>query len=768
MINWSDIKDGYKGFENLAVRYVQDNYDSRFEHTKDTRDGNKDARLVKNEYTLVMGFRCSEKSAEEWWMEAKFSETNEHITRYRLDATLVSAILKGSVGRIIFVTNINVDAQTVNDIRQAIICSTSCKDVDFCTRDYLEFWLYHNPKIRADFFQTHNTELLCLPDLSLIQQIEFFSADKSNLVFRESLRVLDRGGTYIARFAIYTHDQQELKIKAGSYLKGIGSLHPKTFKLEAGINNLEFQFSLAPTFGYRSAKRTEEHSQLPAPTFKLGSLTLISRYNITVGDMAWRNYSIPSQNNLLHQISKYYAAFQRDAETRLLYISGQSGVGKSHVVDRFLQSICKSNTLIFVCEMSENQKYNFDTLVRCIDFIYFPFLPADSVSKDYLDSFRNDQFISKLYYDITCCEHETEELGKLFFRYISEDSHLFPRRLYVNPRLLVIDNIHKANELIINTVYKIAMELSLISSPYMLILSGQQIRHTGFYTELQKTIPVWEHNLCISVEDCLSLLPGSQKNEEIASLFRSDILFSNTIEMLIFTEYIIDHGDVVNNLNSFIVLYHLFFQERIMDAYIGRLFLSATRNDAASDSLCNEIYWNSFGVDGSTIPEGRKLLSCHIAKCDPVTGRLIPYHDIYTNYYRRNYPHHSVFDIPFVEILDESNLDAIREAIEGLHQAFKERRYIFVYYSLEPVYRQAFSHTYKNLFPEDDYYTLYYEFACACAFCSPEHSSQKMFMQLYREIGGCCDRRRRCVKFIMQHYGNLPIAHLNRLTFKGL
>lgn len=88
-INWSNIEDGHKGFEKLAVRYVQCNYDSRFKHTGDTRDGNKDARLVRGEYTIVLGYQQAEHLAEEWWMEAKFSETKERITRYRLDATLV-------------------------------------------------------------------------------------------------------------------------------------------------------------------------------------------------------------------------------------------------------------------------------------------------------------------------------------------------------------------------------------------------------------------------------------------------------------------------------------------------------------------------------------------------------------------------------------------------------------------------------------------------------------------------------------------------------
>lgn len=732
-INWSNIEDGHKGFEKLAVRYVQCNYDSRFKHTGDTRDGNKDARLVRGEYTIVLGYQQAEHLAEEWWMEAKFSETKERITRYRLDATLVSAILNGTVGRIIFVTNINVDTQTVNDIRQAIICTTYCKEVDFCTRDYLEYWLYQNPKILEEFFSDYHGESIELPNLMLIEQMDLFSVDKSNLVFRESLSVLDIDCTYIARFAVYAHDPQELRIQAGSHLKGIEKLHPKKWELNAGVNQLEIYFKLSSNYGYKSPKRKEEHFQLPAPAFKLGSLNIVSRRNITVSTTVRKNYSIPSQDSLLRQMQRCFTSFSKDAGTQLFCISGQSGVGKSHVLDSFMESVGKSNALLFACEMSENQESNFDDLVRCIDFIYFPFLPADSVNKDYLDCLKSEQFFAPFYYEITCCDRDTESLGHLLSRYISEDLRLFPRRLYVNPRLIIIDNLHKANELVVNTIYKMAMELSTIKAPYMMILSGQQIRHTGCYTQLLKVIPVLERELCITVADCLALLPKGQINLEVSRLFQSSFLFSNIMELLFFTEFILDHESNVKDFNSFATLYHLFFHERVMDIYIGRLFMDATREDSVADALCNEVYWNSSGVKSTDQPEERKLLSYHVVKLDSSTGRLIPYHDIYKNFYRRNYSHRGVLEVPLIELLESTSPGVKKEAIEKLHQAFKAQQFILVYYSLEPIYRDGNSSMYRNLINDTEYYALFYEYVLSCTHCSLDHSSHQMFERIYTE-----------------------------------
>lgn len=49
-IDWTKIKEGFRGFEKLAVEFVQENeksQKSRWKKTKDTRDENHDAILAK-------------------------------------------------------------------------------------------------------------------------------------------------------------------------------------------------------------------------------------------------------------------------------------------------------------------------------------------------------------------------------------------------------------------------------------------------------------------------------------------------------------------------------------------------------------------------------------------------------------------------------------------------------------------------------------------------------------------------------------------------
>ena len=126
-INWSRIIDGFNGFEKLAVEFVKENEPRRgceWKHTKNTRDGNHDAILskefskqIKPEFAIFVGYADN---ADIWWMEAKYSSDlnskNKVISRYRLDATIVSAILSCSVSKIVFVTNLEIASKTISDM----------------------------------------------------------------------------------------------------------------------------------------------------------------------------------------------------------------------------------------------------------------------------------------------------------------------------------------------------------------------------------------------------------------------------------------------------------------------------------------------------------------------------------------------------------------------------------------------------------------------------------------------------------------------------
>lgn len=262
-INWKKIDGGYKGFEKLAVRYVQTEYDSRFCQTSDTRDGNKDAVLEDEIYTIILGYQATSKSIEEWWMEAKYSDSREILPRYRLDATLVSAILKGNVKHIFFVTNTNIQSQVINDIRQAIIGTTVCQNVTFCTRTTLEYWLYENTDVLREFFPDYNNKPIELEKQVLVDKINYYTSVKINYIFKEKLSVLELGQIYCAEFSVFSSVQEIVTLRLNSALNGIKFMGRHKYTLHNGINNIYFEFMLKENYGYKSQKRHQEHMLLP-------------------------------------------------------------------------------------------------------------------------------------------------------------------------------------------------------------------------------------------------------------------------------------------------------------------------------------------------------------------------------------------------------------------------------------------------------------------------------------------------------------------------
>ena len=731
-INWEKINNNYKGFESLAVKYVQMEYDPNFTPTGDTRDGNKDAVSEKEIYTIILGYQASPNASEEWWMEAKYSESKEIIPRYRMDATLVSAILKGNVGRIIFVTNMNIQSQTITDIRQAIIGATVCKEVYFCTRHILEYWLYQNPDILSEFFSDYKNEDIDLDDLILIDNLKYYSAPEINYVFKENLRVLDLEQTYCANFTVFSKSIQTLKLYSDYSLRGIKILNSHELVLQKGVNNLQFNFVLKTNYGYKSAKKQEKHGLLPEPIFRLGTLQIISESNVIVNKPMFANFEILSQKSMEKKISKFFNKAEKNEGPSLFCLCGQSGVGKSQVLNNYISSKKNCPFPSFFCEMTGGYQQDLRNLIDCINYIYFPFLPSDDITEEYLKHMENNNYFPPFYKEIiTFCDDE-KQISQIMMKYISEDISLFPHRFYVNQRQIIIDNLHKTNNTLINVLYKIVIELSIIKAPFQLIFSGQWIQHTNLYNKLRAIITIKEEYLKITPADCLGLLPNQIADIKLKDYLESNQLFSNVIELFLFSVYLREHNESIQDFNTFQVLYHLFFRDNIVDMYIKRLFDHAVSNDIGALQLCNQVYWNIHGIPRTDTEEERKLLCYQVVKFDTTAQRIIPYHDLYAKCYRKNYTYNQVIDVPLIQLLESGNYPDIKIIADKLHTEYKKQNYILVYYTLEPLFKDNCSF-FRNLMDDTTYFTLFQDFAHSCTFCSIDYSGRKLFEQIYNE-----------------------------------
>lgn len=175
---WEHIKDGCNGFENFAYDYVNCEFsykDKKWKQTPKTRDGNKDA-------FIIVGYKPIELSQEEWWMEAKYSLQKDILTRYRLDSTIVSAIRHGNVSKIIFVTNIEITSKTALDLQRVLYESMNCREVHFCTKNQLEFWLSQHEDVFRTYFGD-DVEMVEFGHDIVLENVEIYSSKETKQIF---------------------------------------------------------------------------------------------------------------------------------------------------------------------------------------------------------------------------------------------------------------------------------------------------------------------------------------------------------------------------------------------------------------------------------------------------------------------------------------------------------------------------------------------------------------------------------------------------------
>lgn len=732
-INWKKIKNGYKGFESLAVKYVQQEIEKNFKQTAETRDGNKDAVYKKNEYTVILGYQSRPNSMQEWWMEAKYSNSKTCIPRYKLDATLVSALLKGTVERIIIVTNMNISNQTINDIRQAIIGSTVCKQVDFCIRSTLEYWLYQNVSILKEYFADFKGETIDLEKYILVDKIKYYKDQKFCYSYKEDLMILDLNEVYRAYFTIYSKYQNTVEIKPCTNLKGIKILDNKIIDLHQGVNNIQFSFLLKNNYGYSTKKRQNEHFKLPEPSFCIDKIQIISEKNITIAPDNSNNYEIMSQTNATKDMSTFFLRTKKSKLTCIYYLYGQAGVGKKRVINNYLNSIKQQSCPFFYTEMTGNYNLDIQNIINCINYIYFPFLPSDAITIKYIKKLDGDNYFPQFYMDIIACKNNYIKISNYFFKYISEDKMLFPRMFFTNKRHIVFTNLEKANTTLINVLYKIVIELSGLNAPFHFILSGQWIQHTFLYQSLATKVLIKEFELYVTVKDCINLLPQNLLNNQIEKYLYSNLLFKNITELLLFIKYLRDNNYLILNFEKFQILYHLFFQEEIMDLYLKSNLDQAVANDSKVEELCNHVYWSVNGVKRTNTEEECKLLCHHVVKLDTTGCKIIPYNDLYARCYRKNYIYKGLTNIPFLQLLQYESLSRIQSIAAHLHTEYSKKNYIIVYYTLEPLFKNE-DPIYKSLVDDVTYYSMYMDFAHSCAFCSLDFSGGKLFEKICNEI----------------------------------
>jgi uridine kinase len=524
----------HNNFEDLARLVVSKIIDhKKWEPTKWTNDGNHDA------YTIISCYNDGT-SSEEWWLEAKYSvNSGANISRYRLDATIVSAILSNTfVSQIIFVTNLNIHHKTISEIKKAIEKSTNCKNVEFFTRDFLEFFLSENKNVLADFLDLGQEEInefkIDTRFLSYSTAV-IYSVLTQNLLFKEGENELIVGKEYCANFHVYSSKPQEIKII--EFTKCIKILSSKTILLNKGMNYLYVKFLIEKTTTNKLNK-----------FFEIDNYVICSDTTLKIREQCFL-YDFNFQQEIITAIK---VCFNKNRASYHI-ITGNSSTGKTTVIELLLS---QCNDASFYISFTNNKFDNIKFIVKVIKYLLFPFIPSNQLDYEYLHSLKNSENLSLLEWLASIVkiidENNINEAMKLCDSF-DED---FPQ-LLSNKRIVVLDNVHLLKNTEIILLLKLIDKLYDCKFPVHIVICGQK---NLFINEQIRLVGFIEYKCELIHEEYEKNIKKYTALPQTTSLPFGHNIFTNIVELNEYLLFIKENSLCISDLQSFLVSYMHFSQ----------------------------------------------------------------------------------------------------------------------------------------------------------------------------------------------------------------
>ena len=728
-IDWTKIKNGAKGFEELARAYVKDVFEfpyGRWKETSLTHDGNKDA------YTIIIGFHPNLTEDEIWWMEAKYSTEKVYLSRFKLDATIVSSIFNRSVKKIIFVTNIDIKAKVISDVRTALFNATSCKEVHFCTKKAIEFWLYQNLLIYKKFFDGTLPTASKLNDLFVSEDITIYSA-LNTMRDVTSLCNLSINKLYEANFKIVSNCTQKITINPAQ--KGIKRLSESSVDIQQGENILVVRFKIEDNFFSYKKRSIDGIEENNLCFFKINKkIPVMTLFPISISRNGETQLKIESQIKFEKDFKMY--KFKHYASYWL--IDGTTGCGKTTLIQRCAEEKALKNINYRYIKFSNNISSNYLELISTIFFILFPYMYIEDITLEYLETLDIGQHLKK----ILCAFKKNITTESQLLNYIdtllSKEIALYPDEVQNSSKIIVLDDIHLLNEN--NIVFLFFILKTAQKLPIMFILASHSYFMDNTVFKLNKSQLALEHyHLELTINDIIENMKSQFSFTFDISNSLIEYFFPNIIIFNLYISYIIDLKNSIVSLEDFILSYIQFKRNYVSDEYINRQFMIISEKYPTAWKVCQEIYTHKNGV--SISDDNRNdisyLLKMGLIKYDEFNN-LIPINEIYIIHYRKKYLSITESENPIENIVCKlSNMllpDELEYYYQKIHLMRCNEEFQTVNYILETVFESSSLEMYKKTWGEEMFYLLYFEYTYAAINCNTMLTGYDNLYEIYENI----------------------------------
>lgn len=731
---WEKIKGGFNGFENLAHDYVANRYPNATGWTKtpQTRDGNKDA------YAIIVGYRDSLRTNDQWWMEAKYSNKKTRLPRYRLDATIVSAILEGNVRKVIFVTNIFIDGKTQSDIRKALLQSTVCEDVDFCTKYQLEYWLGRNKAVAKKYFTQKNLEALKSRELFVMDDAAFYSDLTMTTFFNEPLNTVEPQSNYHIYFSLYSPITQSIDVQIKDLFKFMQARYENPLKLDAGENHLKLPV-------YIGEIETPENHRMQGEIFQINRLPILLKHPVNIVLRDSIDITIKSQEAVINELNKLFDIFLAKKEPIYHLVLGNSYVGKSFTIKKFITE--KTNIAKQVISFTNSQEHNLKIIFNVIMFILFPYIHPDNIDEAYLSDLKSRDYLSPLVKKIVKSKDCIDDLYNLFTK-IGHEYTLFNEPNSINARIIVLDDVHKIDENSQQILFNIMKEIANSNmNIYFIMVGWPQFKHSKELVAFNQSKFVHMSSITIEWSDLKTYIEKIYNFPFKIPDYDYTQIFPSMGELFHYIEYIGQIKEEIISPSDFLFAIKSFQGSTHFENQLIHVFSTVFENVKGADDLTNLIYWSLDGLHTSALKSYDEacvdeLITHKIIKYD-ASDRLIPYHDRYTYFYKKKYPrkNHVITSSASNEIELLSNTIAmdtdkkhIDFAMEKIQTLFKEKKFYTTYYVLDHLFESNNHDVIKQRLGLKNYYELMYAYAHSVTNQSRSKSGGPIFETIIDEI----------------------------------
>ena len=738
--DWANIERGFQGFEDLAFAYVKTEYANKggWNPTPYTRDGNHDG------FSIICGFRPHNLSEEEWWMEAKYSTETKRLSRYRLDSTIVSAAIHGNVSKVVFVTNISISTKTIVDIRTALKQASHCREVHFCVKSTLEHWLTQHTDVFRKFFPDTDINSLSIKPLFLSEEIDFFSDQKIGLSVYEPLKCLQIGKEYYLYFSVYSDCPQTLQLSVGDGFSDVVLLSPSSVNLLPGVTPCTLKLSLesnySMTYEFPDGRTVQKSDYLDGALLKLGSLELVVKTPMEVMPAAHTLY-LKSQEQNLEILKNNYNIAQSQMKPSINFLTGVSGSGKTYLMERFVREKIDLDQSIFRITFSTHRITNDLNIYYFLAFCLYPYLPPDMVDKPYLEKMKNSGIECSVIYQASQYLQQPDLLHQFFISSTSED--IFPVNLNLNPRVIMLDDLHKLEADSLNFLLSVIEELAEKKQPIFVLATGwPEIIETSSYQAVKKRVFIHEFNCSLTKRDLIEAIARTNILNFDLDPRLCTVIFPNVIELLAFIKYL--KGRILHNFEDFLIESRLFLGSSIAKECILDRFQKLFAIDSEAKDLCTRIYWSVNGIslhDPMTETES-KLILYELVKINDKNTRLIPYHDLYRQIFCQK------FDLPmdisetgeddiYVDITRIFTMGGtqaqLKEALVRIQQWKCEGRFYAILYVLEGLFETFKKDSLRSKLGDATYFQLYLCYAFGLTNGSQSKSGKSIFQEIVEE-----------------------------------